>query len=507
VGIVASSDRLFLAGIAWLLATAGAQAACPEEPVANCRLASTHRASYAHGGSESDRFRWSWVGGPPTTLADLGDPRLDAAYSLCVYAGSQRIATIEVAAASTCDGSPCWSEIKGKGYRYRDGSGAAGGVNKILLKSDTKGRAKIRLAGRGPQLPELVLPVGQALTVQMSQSTGPACFESVFGSQAIAGDLASGFDARERIDAATALPALPSAGCDSALGPYAPGVSTAASLDMDGLSRTFLVHLPPSFPVANDRPTAVLLLLHGGFGSGAQIEQSSRMLEVSATEGFIVVSPDGVAGPFGARTWNAGECCGFAQTEAVDDVGFVSALIDHLGSELCIDRRRVYAAGMSNGAMLAHRLACDLAPRIRAIGAVAAPNATSVCEPSRPVPVVHIHGTADQHAPYAGGLGCGLSGYAFDSVLRSIEDWRARNACEDAAGATELVGDAVCETTNRCAPGTAVRLCSIAGGGHQWPGGLPPGVTGTPDCAFGYQSPSYFASGEIWSFFAEHPPR
>lgn len=237
------------------------------------------------------------------------------------------------------------------------------------------------------------------------------------------------------------MPPLPSAGCGAPLAVYAAGVSTVDSLVHDGLMRSFRVYVPPSYDPSGGTLAPVVLLLHGGFGSGAQIESSSRILEVADANGFIVVSPDGVAGPGGVRTWNGGGCCGYAVTNNIDDVGFMSALVDRLEANLCLDRRRTYAAGMSNGAIMSHRLACDLAGRIRAVGSVSGAMMADPCAPVRPLPVIEIHGTGDLNVPYDGGMGCGAAGVPFPSVDETVSGWRARDGCSGAASALLEQGD------------------------------------------------------------------
>src|SRR5262249_14955868 len=156
---------------------------------------------------------------------------------------------------------------------------------------------------------------------------------------------------------------------------------------------------------------------------------ASRLLAVADASGFVVASPDGVSSPLGIRTWNGGGCCGYAVAAGIDDVGFTSALLDRLEANLCLDRRRVYAARMSNGAIMSQRLACDLAARVRAVGSVAGAMMASPCAPVRPVPVIEIHGTGDLNVPYNGGMGCGAAGVAFPSVASTIGGWVARDAC------------------------------------------------------------------------------
>jgi polyhydroxybutyrate depolymerase len=344
------------------------------------------------------------------------------------------------------------------------------------------------------------------LTVQLTRSDGGVCFESVFDASTVRRNDTGRMRARGTVKATTPMPPLSSLGCGTALAAYAPGMSTADTLVHDGLTRSFRVYLPPSYDASGSTPTPVFLLLHGGFGSGAQIEASSRLLEVADANGFIVVSPDGVAGPGGVRTWNGGGCCGFAVSSGVDDVGFIGAVLDRLEGNLCVDRRRVYAAGMSNGAILSHRLACDLAGRIRAVGSVSGAMMADPCTPARPVPVMEIHGEEDLNIPYTGGMGCGAAGVPFPSVSDTLAAWVARDGCHGLVSTLPPQGDGICELPGTCTAGTDVELCTIPNGGHQWPGGTPPLIGGLPGCDFGYQSQTFSASQVLWEFFRQHPP-
>lgn len=295
---------------------------------------------------------------------------------------------------------------------------------------------------------------------------------------------------------AGASDALPSAGCEQ-MALYPSGMTTEAELSFGGLTRTFRVHVPASAEV---EAMPLVLMFHGGGGSGKQFEEtSSKMNLVADAEGFIAVYPDGT-GPL--RTWNAGGCCGSAVTNEVDDVGFVNALLDQLESSLCVDRRRVFAAGMSNGGMLTHRLACELPQRFAAFVPVASGDLLPECTPSEPVPLMHIHGTEDGHVPVEGGLGCGPSGVAFPPLAQTMERRRTANGCDATTSESFVAGDGSCEAYQGCE--ADVLLCLVEGGGHNWPGGEPPG--GLIDCpADGGQSTTFIASEQAWNFFKSHP--
>jgi polyhydroxybutyrate depolymerase len=168
---------------------------------------------------------------------------------------------------------------------------------------------------------------------------------------------------------------------------------------------------------------------------------------------MIVVHPDGYQ-----KTWNGVTCCGAAVRNNIDDVQFVRDMLDQvLIPKYCVDAKRVYATGLSNGAFLAHRLACELSDRIAAIVSVAGLNGTPACPPRRAVSVLHIHGTADAVIPYA-------------RALPTVQGWANRNGCTRGPEETFRNRDAHCDTWSGCNGGTTVTFCTIDDLGHRWPG-------------------------------------
>ncbi|MBN1920000.1 MAG: dienelactone hydrolase family protein [Anaerolineae bacterium] len=265
-----------------------------------------------------------------------------------------------------------------------------------------------------------------------------------------------------------------------------------------GRERSYIVHVPPGYDPA--RATPVVLVFHGGGGYAENARTMTGFDAVADAEGFIVVYPNGT----GRRsdrllTWNGGRCCGYAMEQNVDDVGFVRALLADLEAIANVDARRIYATGMSNGAIMSYRLACELADVIAAIGPVAATQNLDACTPSRPVPVLHIHGDADKHAPYAGGVGAeSLVGIPFEPVETTIEFWVGHNGCASTPQVTQN-GSIRHTVYNGCQQDAAVELYTVVGSGHAWPGGQPGWKGGD------VPTTELNASQVIWDFFAAHP--
>jgi polyhydroxybutyrate depolymerase len=189
------------------------------------------------------------------------------------------------------------------------------------------------------------------------------------------------------------------------------------------------------------------------------------MNDDSDARGFVAVYPQGTGL---APSWNAGACCGAAASSNTDDVQFASDLIDELERRLCVDPARVFSTGMSNGGFLSHRLGCELADRIAAIGPVAGVMGIDACDPARPIPVIHFHGTSDTVVPYTGSTALG-----FRSVADTIDGWAERNGCTGDLEPLSENGDSRCEQVAGCPAGAEVILCTVEAGGHTWPGGTP----------------------------------
>ena len=226
-------------------------------------------------------------------------------------------------------------------------------------------------------------------------------------------------------DQAASVDAPAAPGADAPIVAAACQGKTAQPLDatwmltVGGVARVAKVHVPASYdPTAG---TPLLIGLHGLASSGTDQATITHMIAKSDAEGFIAIHPDGTGTPLG---WNGGVCCGSANSSGIDDVAFISALIDKAEDQLCIDPHRVFAAGFSNGAFLAHSLGCELADKVVAIGTVSGVIGIPACTPSQPVAVFHVHGTSDLVIPYGGG---GINGNI--SVADSIAKWVANDGC------------------------------------------------------------------------------
>lgn len=278
------------------------------------------------------------------------------------------------------------------------------------------------------------------------------------------------------------------------------------SLVHDGQTRLYRVHVPAGYSA--QRPVPLVIALHGGGGS-MDVQADDRFyrwISQSERSGFVVVFPNGFSRFPGGRlaTWNAGGCCGAARERGSDDVGFLRALVAQLRGQLAIDERRIFATGMSNGGMMAYRLACEMADTVRAVAAVAGTDNTLRCVPSRPVSVLHIHARDDDHVPFDGGMGprsLARAEGAHTGVPETLARWRAHDACPDAPPRTVLaVPGARCERHGPCRDASAVQACITDTGGHSWPGGSKPRGGGPV-------SEAIDATTLIWDFFASVPPR
>lgn len=278
-----------------------------------------------------------------------------------------------------------------------------------------------------------------------------------------------------------------------------PAGNSIRKLHHKGFERSYILHKPPGHDPT--RPTAVVLVFHGGGGNAEQVARQTGFNIQADQAGFLVAYPNGT-GRWRDKllTWNGGRCCGYAQKENVDDVGFVRAVIADLQRIAAVDTQRIYATGISNGGILSYRLACEASDLIAAIGPVAGTQNLSRCEPKQPVSVIHFHGTADHHLPYDGGVGSqSKTGVNYSSVKDSVQFWLDVNRCPSTSTIREFA-DIRHLAYRGCAQGSAVELYTVVGGGHAWPGGSGPAWRGGDQ-----PTRTISATRILWDFFAAHP--
>lgn len=264
------------------------------------------------------------------------------------------------------------------------------------------------------------------------------------------------------------------------------------SIVSGGERRSYLLHVPASYDLAT--PVPLVISIHGFAEWPAHQRQVSRWNDLADQHGFIVVYPAGIGFP---RRWRAG---GGTSAEAMQDVTFVADLIDALAARYNIDRTRIYANGLSNGGGMSYRLACQLADRIAAVGSVSGAYLfpLSACQPSRPVPLIAFHGTADPIVPYAGG-----PSRSFDLPFPNVPDWIAayaeRSGCRTTPSPLPVRGEVSGIQYSGCHDDAEVVFYTIAGGGHAWPGGEP-----LPRFIVGHTSQDIDATAVMWEFFSRH---
>jgi polyhydroxybutyrate depolymerase len=283
----------------------------------------------------------------------------------------------------------------------------------------------------------------------------------------------------------------------------APHGDAEQSIGVDGVTRTFLLHVPQGVDPRVAMPLVVVF--HGGGGNAMNAARMSGMDDKADLAQFVVAYPNGtgrLAG-VGLLTWNTWECCGEALERGADDVRFVRAMVESISREYGIDPRRIYAAGMSNGAMMAYRVGCELSDVFAAIAPVSGALDTDDCNPRYPVSAIVFHGTADKHIRYDGGkpLVSLDRRHAREDrpVSFAVGFWARHDRCKDNP-ARKRHGHVIHDTYD-CPDGAGVELYAIEGQGHAWPGGMKGLRSGNVD----EPSREVDATNLMWEFFAAHP--
>ena len=260
----------------------------------------------------------------------------------------------------------------------------------------------------------------------------------------------------------------------------------------DGMQREFVLYIPDSY--TGEEAVPLVLNFHGYGATDVQQMWYGDFRAIADTAGFIIVHPQGTL-LNGVTHWNVG---GWTIGSTVDDVGFVSALLDSLAAQYNLDASRIYATGMSNGGFMSFLLACQLSDRIAAIASVAGsmtPEIYNACNPQRPVPIMQIHGTADPVVPYEGGVWT-------EPLETTLAYWVEQNQCTTTP---EMMSFPDLDMTDGSTveqalygggtQGVEVLHDKVEGGAHTWPSSIYGGAGTNWDIN---------GSAEIWKFFSRY---
>lgn len=304
--------------------------------------------------------------------------------------------------------------------------------------------------------------------------------------------------------------------CPLALAGEPSGELKQFKLETGGYARVYGVYAPRNLEKAKKYP--LLVILHGGGGTGKGMPRLTRggFEKLAGERGALLAYPEGID-----KNWNdyRADKSRKAQRENIDDVAFISAMLDEIAKGYPVDKERVYAAGISNGAMMSYTLACRAPDRFAAVAPVAGAmpeNLVPTCSPSRPVPILIISGTKDNLVHWEGGYVTGPFGKKklgrTISVEKSRDFWLEKDSCDAAKKEVSKTdsdpedGTSIArETYSSCAGSGAVEFVRIDGGGHTWPGGW----QYLPEFVVGKTSRELDANTEIWNFFMKHslPPK
>ena len=270
-------------------------------------------------------------------------------------------------------------------------------------------------------------------------------------------------------------------------------------------NRNYILYTPVTYSAT--KPTPLIVVLHGGHGDAKKAFERTDFYRLADREGFIVVYPEAVA-----SYWNDGRN---TTASEVDDVAYISALVDHIGRQRNVDSERIYVTGLSNGGMMTQRLACESSQKFAAFASVIANIPVSlqaVCHPKNPVAFMMINGSADPLMPPSGGeikksRFMGVGGTVL-STQQTVKFWAEVNHCDDNRTVTKLPDRDPADGTRieriqytGCRQNGEVVLYNIEGGGHAWPGSKPRPFL---QRFTGKTSNDMKASEAIWDFFKKH---
>jgi polyhydroxybutyrate depolymerase len=252
----------------------------------------------------------------------------------------------------------------------------------------------------------------------------------------------------------------PGAGACTPARPHATGTSTVM-VQSSGANRSYLLHIPPGYD--GTKPLPLVFDVHGYTSFASEQLMRSKWDQMADKEGFVLIDPDGVD-----KSWNAGSCCGGNKQE---DVKFFRDMVAKATAELCIDSKRVYVSGHSNGGAMTYRLACEAADIFAAVAPVCGWMAVSDCKPARPIPVLAIRGLNDTTV-------------TIDTADSDINEWLSNDQCAK----DQVTSSGVCKTYTSCAAGTKLMDCRPRGNHNFF-------YASNPD--------KYYVPDNAWPFFKQ----
>jgi polyhydroxybutyrate depolymerase len=244
--------------------------------------------------------------------------------------------------------------------------------------------------------------------------------------------------------------------------PGSDAVTTSCAVQQGLINRDCAIITPPGVPAGTKLP--VVFLLHG-FGDGpVDVRSTGDWANAVVAHQFMLVTPSGVA-----NSWNAGGCCGIAKGTGIDDTSYLATLVPEIAKRPDADPQRIYMAGFSNGGMMMYRFLCVAGDKLKAAASVEGPRVID-CAPKKPLPILHVAGTADETVPYEGGAGpvAALMGSSFPPTPKMVAEVAADDGCTAPPTKSEA-GRLTTEEWDGCAGGSRVRFITIAGWPHEWP--------------------------------------
>jgi len=275
-----------------------------------------------------------------------------------------------------------------------------------------------------------------------------------------------------------------------------------------GFQRSYRVHVPAGYDGRTRLPLVVVI--HGAFDTAEGMETYTGFSQLADRETFIAMYPNGIGVLGFLQHWNAGHCCGKAADDGIDDVGFIAAAIEDVGRYLAVDRQRIYMVGFSNGGMMTYRFAAERGAML----AAAAPMAASIAgrshaagdvwripKPIKSLPLLIMHGMADDDIPFEGGRSRHRGGErTYWSVEDSVDFWVRSNGCSTPPTPSASAGGHIrIRTWDNCDGASRVVLYQLDGWGHVWPG--PYFTDALPDDA---PLKHFDAAEVVWQFFRMH---